>query len=320
MLRKIVTGIVILAVMACIGCKGDDEILALDTDVYDTVVAFRVKNGAFKNIGTGGDTYTATVVGGSYTTSQGRNVYTTGGTENGLTYVVPWFDTATWKRYSDIGYVSLNQATADLLATSAAWSVETIFALPPDSRTDIVDQYVWGAYNYEPDVGFANYMIGFCWREIFLRVVDNGGPLGDFAALGANDTRAGDWAASDTVREGGKGAWKHVVVTKTASGTVTIYVDGIQTGSGVLGFEGTTQTHSSFPVFTAGSFTRFWLGKCPYPIGGAQTPNGEGTYGDDLVNTAYYHFAIDDKAWSASEVTKRYADSPMGKGQMLIWE
>ena len=315
------------ALMALISC-GDDEVLALDPDTYDTVVAFRVNRtgDGFRNIGTGGNAYTATAVGGSFTTSAGRRVFDTGGTEDG-TWNIPWSAGNSWKRFIDIGYVNLGEAVGDLLATSAEWTVEAIFAFPGDYPMDIVDQYVWSFNNETP---FPASMIGFNPRHMFVRLNKPQGNLNPGhktnpdsldAATAQRDGRNGDpnndfynakyyepsWGGlNDTYRSQFPGYWTHVVVTKSGD-TITIYKDGQKTGSDTL---------DAFPTYEAGTFVENYLGKTPYVDGGE---SGTGVYGSNLRQTAYYHFAIDDKAWDADEVDTRFNDSPVGKGQLIVW-
>ena len=311
--RVLVAAIIgIFAVLVCMSCE--DKILtagrSTEAGSYDAVVCFIVNDArtGFVNVGTGTG-YTATANGGTFTTSSGRNVYSTGGTDTGGTWVIPWFSPNTWPKYTGQGHVQLNQATADLIASSEEWTVETIFALPSDHRADIVDQYVWGFYGEEDSNGFPTTILGLCWREVFMRII----PGYDDVAM-----PSGGWGGTRAIAGAAVGAWAHVVVTKTSGGTITIYVNGDEFIN--------NQTIDYPSSYTTGGFPRAWLGKTPYPIGGAMEGGeppvalpAEGTYGDDLVNTGYYQFAIDDKAWDAAEVKKRYGESPMGKGQMYVW-
>jgi len=297
----------VLAVLACMSCGGDDEVVGEEGETYDAVVCFRVNAAgtAFENIGSskgGSVTYTATPQrgAGAFETVSGRKVFNTKGTKDGQ-WKFHWFE-GFWDRYINVGYVDLGANTGDLLASLNNWSIETVFALPADHPDAIVDQFVWSFVDAAPLTNNqTGQMVAFGWREMYTRVVS---PAAELNAGFTDDP----WGAGTAYRAIPIGAWAHLVVTKTAGGMITSYINGTQMNQNTIDFPTT---------YTAGSFKVNALGKDPYMD--IPAPAGDVAFGMDLANTKYFHFAIDNKAWSASEVTTRYMNSPVGKGQLVAW-
>jgi hypothetical protein len=296
-----------LAVLACMSCGGDDDVVVGGgSDTYDAVVCFRVNAAgtAFENIGSSKDgsvKYAATPQrsGGAFESNGQHKVYNTKGTQEGE-YWVPWMEhnpAFKWKRYINVGIVDLGANTGDLLASLNNWTVETIFALPSDHPLDLVDQFVWSFVDAAP---VNTTMIASNWREMYLRVWKPAPDQWDVGGL--------DWVTAEPYRPMALGQWAHLVVTKTSGGAITTYINGAQVSGGTI----------SFPTFAAGELKVNSLGKTPH----MDTPlpdDADNCFGMDLANTKYFHFAIDNKAWSASEVTTRYNNSHVGKGYLVSW-
>jgi len=299
--------IVTLIILLLNGCGETGKILDVLPNNYDTVICFRVniEGNGFVNVGTGGDEYTAARVGGRFTKDEsGVFVFDTGGQADG-TWRIPWFN-ANWIRYVDMGYVELNDKVGELIAQSGNWTIETIFALPVNHQHDIVDQYIWVFSDFVP---FPTNMTGLSWREMFMRIINPSTGIINIAPPAKDASGDPDYFSPlvDTYRQASKGYWTHLVVTKTEEGTVSIYINGEKSGTETL----------TYPVFAEGIFTGNYLGRTPYPDGG---PDGANTvFGYTLYNAGYYHFAIDDKAWSDSEALKRYENSLVGRGTLVFW-
>jgi len=295
----------VLAVLVCMSCGGDDDEVLAQEGNYDTPVCFRVNTAGngFVNIGTGTG-YTATVSDGAFAEVSGRKVYNTGGTADG-TYLIPWAQTIPpWTRYVGMGYVDLGAKTGELLKGDN-WSIEIVFALHALHQADVSDQYIC---SFNTNTPFPDSFIGLCYREQQVRVRNgtafNTGGSTDFVDF----TSLTSWDAALTMHSTAKGQWAHYVVTKAADGTVSLYINGSEIYS---------IKRTDYPAFDDVTFAENYLGKTPYHNGGEDGAND--VYGFDLPNTKFYHFAIDDKAWSADEVDKRFLNSPVGKGQLVSW-
>jgi hypothetical protein len=296
-----------LAVLLYNTCGEAGKILEVLPATYDTIVCFRVnfEGNGFENVGTGGDEFTAIAVGGRFTKdASGLYVFDTGGKAEG-TWRIPWMN-ANWIRYVEMGYVELNEKVGELLAASENWTIETIFALPLSHQHDIVDQYIWFFSDSFP---FPPNMFGVSWREMFMRIISPSTGLINVAPPGKDAAGDPDYFSPlvDNYRQASKGYWTHLVVTKTEDGLVTIYINGEQSG----------REEVVFPEFLEGTFVNNFLARTPYPDGGPDGANN--VFGYTLYNTGYYHFAIDVKAWDASEVSRRYENSLVGRGTLVFW-
>lgn len=291
----------ILALLVGMSCGDDDEVVT-SKDITP-LVCFKVNDAGtgFVNTGTSGSTYAATNVGGSFGTSAGgQKVFNTGGTVEGY-WICPWFNDLHWDRYINVGYVDLGAATGDLIASLDNWTVECIFALPSDCAVDIVDRFIWSFVDGD---AVTDDLLGFNWREMYVRSWQGASlPEGNQGRIQWDSGFATDgWGAAESYRPLAVGTYAHLVVTKKADGTISNYINGALVN----------ENNKPAQSFAAGDFTFNTLGNCPHVT--TPAPTETETFGADMAKTKYYQFAIDDKAWSASEVTARYRNSYVAKG------
>jgi len=329
--------LIILSVIAAVlfSCGGPGEILEVVRNSYDTPICFRVNldGTGFMNVGTievegyDRDDFTATAVGGVFTSQKGIKIYSTGGYIEG-TYRIPWYN-GIWDRYQGQGYVELNDKVGQFIAESEEWTIEIYFAMPSDWANDSVDQYLFIMGDAYPNnvanmgISYGNWF-GLSLREMFIRYEDN-----TFVGLlntAAKDGLAPDWGRATTDRDTPKGYWTQIAVTKTANSKISIYINGKLAGSNTASAwtSGTAaippvQVNRSFPDYANAPIPlgKGYLARTPYADGG---PDEATVFGWTLAQAYYHHFAVDNRAWDAVEVEERFYKSIVGRGTLFFWE
>jgi hypothetical protein len=171
---------------------------------------------------------------------------------------------------SENGWVDLGAQFGAELKKHSQFTVETYVYLPLSQPLSGAGHFIWAFSTHET----ANGNTG---KYIWLRASTR-----SFAISGggySNEQKSGDNSNLE------KGIWRHVVLTKAADNTMTLYIDGVSQGSCASTIDHTAWTGINYnylakPVFSGDNY---------------------------LKNAKYYRLSLYSKAFSAGEVVNSLA-------------
>jgi len=324
----------------------NDALEALETALgkinkakYNTKVVYRVNSAGngFVNIGAGGETYTATVANGTglFETSGELKVFNTQGTKDG-TWMV--HGNQAYDRFIDVAWVDLSAAAGDIVI-APEWTVEIIFALPGDFKGNLIDQFVFSFSNPVAALGGNRPHPNDCFMGLNFETMNFN--MHRWAMDGGFDSFAqarfqfegkpdpSPWVPGGTWNVKAHGKWVHLVLVKKADNTVSLYINGdlAYTSPFYDTFNNWNENPNpavwGTPQYLAGELMVNTFGRNVFQKWEPDTTpiaDGAEALGNHLYNAGLYHFAISDSAWTSTDVTTRYGQSPVGEAKALnIW-